>query len=65
MRHTSAGLYFYGASKTSLHKPTTTSGNILFHISYGFNYYLRLLSLQFQSKAHQNVYIHKSVQLLC
>jgi hypothetical protein len=40
MRHTSTALYFYGASKKSLHKPRTTSGNRLFHISYDFNYYL-------------------------
>jgi hypothetical protein len=49
MRHTSTALYFYGASKKSLHKPRTTSGNRLFHISYGFNYYLQLLCLQFLS----------------
>jgi hypothetical protein len=42
MRHTSTALYFYGASKTSLHKPST-SENMLFHISYGFNYYLQLM----------------------
>ncbi len=38
MRHTSIALYFYGASKKSLHKPRATSENVLFHISYGFNY---------------------------
>jgi hypothetical protein len=42
MHHTSTSLYFYRASKKSLHKPRTTSGNRLFHISYGFNYYLQL-----------------------
>jgi hypothetical protein len=47
-------LYFYGASKKSLHKPRTISGNRLFHKSYGFNYYLQLLCLQFLSKAHLN-----------
>jgi hypothetical protein len=52
MRHTSTALYFYGASKKSLHKPRTTSGNILFHISYAFNYHLQLLCLQFLSKTH-------------
>ncbi len=36
MRHTSMALYFYGASKKSLHKPRTTSGNRLLHNSYGF-----------------------------
>jgi hypothetical protein len=59
MRHTSTalyfyGLYFYGGSKKSLHKPRTTSGNRLFHISYGFYYYLQLLCLWFLSKAHLN-----------
>jgi hypothetical protein len=44
--------YFYGASKKSLHKPRTTSGNRLFHISYGFNYYLQLLCLKFLYKTH-------------
>ncbi len=52
MRHTSTALYFYGASKKSLHKPGAICGNILFHISYGFNYYLQLLCLQFLSKTH-------------
>ncbi len=51
-RHTSTALYFYGMSKKSPHKPRTTSGNRLFHISYGFNYYLQLLCLQFLSKTH-------------
>jgi hypothetical protein len=54
MRHTSTALYFYGASKKSLHKPRTTSGNRLFQISYGFNYYRQLLDLQFLSKTHLN-----------
>ncbi len=53
IRHTSMALYFYGAYK-SLHKPRTTSRNILVHISYAFNYYLQLLCLQFPSKTHQN-----------
>ncbi len=52
MRHTSTALYFYGAPKKSLHKPRATFGNMLFHISYGFNYYLQLLCLQFLSKTH-------------
>jgi hypothetical protein len=57
--YTSTTLYFYGSillrrSKKSLHKPRTTSGNRLFHISYGFNYYLQLLYLWFLSKAHLN-----------
>ncbi len=47
--------YFYGASKKSLHKPGNTSENRLFHISYGFNYYLQLLGLQFLSKTHLNL----------
>jgi hypothetical protein len=46
-RHTSMALYFYGASKKSLHKPKATFGDILFKINYGFNYYLQLLCLQF------------------
>ncbi len=54
MRHTSTALYFYGAFKKSLHKPTATSGNMLFHISYGFNYYLQLLCLQLLSTTHLN-----------
>jgi hypothetical protein len=54
MRHTSTALYFYGVSKKSLHKPKTSSGNILYHISYAFNYYLQLLCLLFLSKAHLN-----------
>jgi hypothetical protein len=54
MRHTFMVLYFYGALKKSLHNPRTTSENILFHISYGFNYYLQLLCLQFLSKPHLN-----------
>ncbi len=55
MRHISTALYFYGASKKSLHKPRTTSGNGLFHISYGFNYDLQLLYLQFLHKTRLNV----------
>jgi hypothetical protein len=54
MRHTSTALYFYGASKKSLHKPRAIFGSILFHISYGFNYYLQLLCLQFLSKTQLN-----------
>jgi hypothetical protein len=54
MRHTSTALYFYGAPKKSLQKPRTTSENRLFHISYGCNYYLQLLGLQFLSKTHLN-----------
>jgi hypothetical protein len=54
MRHTSTALYFYRASKKSLHKPRTTSGNLLFNISYAFNYYLQILCLQFLSKTHLN-----------
>jgi hypothetical protein len=53
--HIAYGLYFYGASKKSLHKPRTNSRNILFHISYSFNYYLQLLCLRFLSKAHLNL----------
>ncbi len=54
MRHTSTALYFYGASKKSLHKPRATIKNMFFHISYGFNYYLQLLCLQFLSKTCLN-----------
>ncbi len=46
MRHTSTALYFYGASKKSLHKPRATSENMLYHTSYGFNYYLQLFLMQ-------------------
>jgi hypothetical protein len=55
MRHTSTALYFYGASKNSLHMPRTTSGNILFHVSYALNFYLQLLYLQFLSKTQLNL----------
>ncbi len=54
MRHTSTALYFYGASKKSLHKPRAIYENMLFHISYGFNYYLQLWCLKFLSKTHLN-----------
>ncbi len=50
MRHTSMALYFYGASKKTLHKHRATSGNMLFQISYCLNYYLQLLCKQFLSK---------------
>jgi hypothetical protein len=43
MRHISTALYFYGASKKTLHKPSVTFGNILFKISYSLDYYLQLL----------------------
>jgi hypothetical protein len=43
MRHTSTALYFYGASKKTLHKPRVTFGNMLVKISYSLNYYLQLL----------------------
>jgi hypothetical protein len=55
MRHTSTALYFYGASKKNLHKPRATSENMLFHIKYGFNYYLQLLFLKFLSKTLLNL----------
>jgi hypothetical protein len=55
MRHTSTALYFYEASKKSLHMPRATSENMLFHISYGLNYYLQLLCLQFLSKTCLNL----------
>ncbi len=54
MRHTSMALYFYGASKKSLHKPKATSGDMLFKIIYGFNYYLQILCLQLLPKTHLN-----------
>jgi hypothetical protein len=54
IRHNSTALYLYGASKNSLQKPRAIYGNILFHISYGFNYYLQLLCFQFLSKTHLN-----------
>jgi hypothetical protein len=50
MRHTSTALYFYGASKKSLHKARATSENMLFYISYGFNYYLQLYVYSFYLK---------------
>jgi hypothetical protein len=56
MRHTSTALHFYRVSKKSLQKPRTTSGNRLFHISYGFNHHLQLLCLQFLSKTHLKFY---------
>jgi hypothetical protein len=44
MRHTSMALYFYGASKKSLHKPRAIYENMLFHLSYGliiiYNFYI-------------------------
>ncbi len=46
MRHTSTALYFYVASKKSLHKPRANFMNILFQINYSLNYYLQLLCLQ-------------------
>jgi hypothetical protein len=49
MRHTSTALYFYGASKKTLHKPRVTSGNMLIKISYSLNYNLQFLSQQFLS----------------
>jgi hypothetical protein len=52
MRHTSIALYFYGATKKSLHKSRATFGNMLFQTSYSCNYYLQLLYLQFLSKTH-------------
>jgi hypothetical protein len=54
MHHTSTALYFYRAFKNSLHKPRATSGNMSFHISYGFNYYLQLLCSQFLSTTNLN-----------
>ncbi len=54
MCHTSPALYFFGVSKKSLHKPRATSKNMFFHVSYGFNYYLQLLCLKFQSKTRLN-----------
>jgi hypothetical protein len=50
MRHTSTALYFYGASKRTLHKPKVTFGNMLFRISYSLNYNLQFLFQQFLSK---------------
>jgi hypothetical protein len=54
MRHTSTALYFYGASKKSLHKSQAIFGKMLFQINYGFNYYLKLLCLYFLSKTRLN-----------
>jgi hypothetical protein len=53
-RRTFTALYFYGASKKSIHKSRSTFENMLFQISYGFKYYLQLLCLQFLSKTHLN-----------
>ncbi len=47
MRHTSTALYFYGASKKTLHKPRVNFGNMLFQISFSLNYYLQLLYYNF------------------
>jgi hypothetical protein len=52
MRHANTALYFYGASKKSLHKPRVIYENKVFHISYGFNYYLQFLCLHFLTKTH-------------
>jgi hypothetical protein len=52
--YTSTALYFYGASKKTLHKPRVTFGNILLKISYSPNYNLQFLFQQFLSKT----YIH-------
>ncbi len=54
MRHTSTALYFYGASKMTLHKPRVTFGNLLFQICYSLIYYLQLLCWNFLSKAYLN-----------
>jgi hypothetical protein len=54
MRHTSTALYFYGASKKSLHKPRANFINKLFQINYSLNYYLQLLYLQFIHITHLN-----------
>jgi hypothetical protein len=54
MRHTSTALYFYGASKKSLHKPRAKFINILFKINYSLNYYLQLLYLQFLHRTQLN-----------
>ncbi len=35
-------LYFYRASKKSLHKPRANFRNMLFQINFSFNYYLQL-----------------------
>jgi hypothetical protein len=42
MRYTSTALYFYGASRKSLHKPRANLRNVLFEINYSFNYYLQI-----------------------
>ncbi len=55
MRHTSTALYFYGASKKSLHKPRVTFSKMLFQISYSPNYYQQLLCSQFFSKTYQKI----------
>jgi hypothetical protein len=54
MRHTSMALYFYGASKKTLHKPRVTFGNMLFQIKYSLNYYLQLFCQQLLSITYQN-----------
>jgi hypothetical protein len=55
MRHTSTALYFYGASKKTLHKPRVIFGNTLFKIIYSLNYYLQLLCKQFLPKTYKIV----------
>jgi hypothetical protein len=52
MRHTSTALYFYGASKKTLHKPRVTFGSMLLKISYSPNYSLQFLFQQFLSKTY-------------
>jgi hypothetical protein len=55
MRNTSTALYFYGASKKTLHKPRVTFGNMLFKISYSPNYNLQFLFQQFLSKTYTHL----------
>jgi hypothetical protein len=54
MRHTPKALYFYGATKNSLHKLMAIFENMFFRINDRFNYHLQLLCLKFLSKTHLN-----------
>ncbi len=55
MRHTSVALFFYGASKKNVHKPTSHSWINLLYRKYVFNNYLHIFYLRFLSWIYLNV----------
>ncbi len=63
MRHTSTALYFYGASKKTLHKPRVTFGNMLFKIRYSLNYNLQFLFFR-AGAVHGTGRLHKTGDFL-